>query len=162
MLGSLDQILGMLPIPGLTKEMREMIAHGGEGQFKRIEVMTQSMTKEEKQNPEKINASRIARISKGSGVPEAEIQQFLKQFEQMKMIMKQFTKMGDEMKKEASPSTGLRMPRSMKKKNKAKMPGMPKGFPNLPPGAMPPGGFPDMDKLPGGFPFGGGKFPFGK
>lgn len=163
MLGSLDQILGMLPIPGLTKDMREMISHGGEGQFKRIEAMANSMTVQERQHPEIISSSRQRRIAKGSGYTEADVSQFLKQFEQMRMMMKQFTRMKDDATKEQDAKTGggfgLHMPRSNRKKNKSnnpleklakKMPGgLPPGFPGMP-GSMP--------NMPGG---GSGKGPFG-
>jgi signal recognition particle subunit SRP54 len=151
MLGSLDQILGMLPIPGLNKEMREMIAHGGEKQMKRVEVIIQSMTPTERRQPEMINESRKKRIARGCGIPEKDIAQFLKQFEQMRMLMKQLTRMTDDVKKSEEPAPGLHMPRNFKHKNKK--PKNPLG--NLPP--MPPGGFPAG--FPGKFP-GGGKFPF--
>ena len=169
MLGGMEQILGMLPIPGMTKEMREMISHGGEDQIKRVEAMVQSMTVAERQKPEIITPSRRTRIAKGCGRPEEELGAFLVQFEQMKMIMKQFMRMGDDMKKEAAPrGMGLHMPRAMKKKKKNPL-GLPKGFdpsqlpPGFDPSQLPPGfpgaggGFPG--KLPPGFP-GKGKFPF--
>lgn len=166
MLGPLDQILGMLPIPGLTKDMREMISHGGEGQLKRIEAMVQSMTPAERQHPENITESRRQRIAKGCGMQPEDIRQFLVQFEQMRMMMKQLTRMTDDAKKESLPSgaaggmAGLKMPRSQKK-GKKKDPFAKLG---LPPGGMPPGGggFPGMPGLPGGFPgmpTGGGGFP---
>jgi signal recognition particle subunit SRP54 len=185
MLGSLDQILGMLPIPGLTKEMRETISSGGEDQMKKIEVIINSMTPAERRKPEAINDSRKKRIAKGCGMPEEEISRFLMQFEQMRMMMKQLTKMTDGFKKDSDPSAmgGLKMPRSMKKKKQGGLgdfgdmgaggfPGMPGGMPNMP--GMPAGGFPGMPggkmpklppgmKLPPGFPKGG--FPpgfFGK
>jgi signal recognition particle subunit SRP54 len=173
MLGSLEQILGMLPIPGLTKEMREMISHGGEAHLKRIEAMYNSMTPVERQNPEKINESRRKRIARGCGIKEEEIKQFLVQFEQMKMIMKQFTKLTDSAKAEHAAGgggVGLKMPRSQKKKKKESFGmdgmGMPGSFPGMP--GMPglpkmPGG--KMPKLPPGFPKSGGGFPpgfFGK
>jgi signal recognition particle subunit SRP54 len=167
MLGSMEQILGMLPIPGLTKEMREMISHGGESQLKKVESMYHSMTLSEREKPETINENRRKRIAKGCGMKEEDIQQFLVQFEQMRAIMKQLTRMTDGFKKEAAPATGgmagLKMPRSMKKKKKDSMPdfsNMPSGFPHMP------GGFPGTGLPPGlgkGFPFGGkggGKFPF--
>lgn len=165
MLGGLDGILNMLPIPGIDKEMKEMISHGGEQQIGRIEAMVNSMTPAERDQPELLNESRRKRISKGCGITEAEIEQFLKQFEMMKMMMKQMTKMSDKAQKQSSPkgSMGLSMPRSKrKKKNKNPM----KGLGNFP--GMPPGGLPkDMPKnLPGGFPGnfpglgGGGNFPF--
>ncbi len=169
MLGSFDQILGMLPIPGLTKDMREMIAHGGEGQLKRVESMINSMTPEERRKPEIITEGRQRRIARGCGMKAEDIKQFLTQFEQMKFMMQQLTKMTDGMKKEATPAKGgLHMPRSMKKKKKNPlldgfpgMPpgGMPPGFPGLPPGGGLPPGFPG--KLPPGFPGKGGKLPPG-
>lgn len=158
MLGSMEQILGMLPIPGITKEMKEMISHGGESHLKRVETMYNSMTTVERQNPEKINDSRRKRIAKGCGIKEDEIKQFLVQFEQMKMIMKQFTKMTDGFKAEqtsaAGGGIGLKMPRSHKKKKKDALDmsgmGMPGGFPNMPGMPKMPGG--KMPKLPPGFP----------
>jgi signal recognition particle subunit SRP54 len=169
MLGSMDQILGMLPIPGLTKDMREMISSSGEGQMKKIEVIINSMTLGERRKPELVNEGRKKRIAKGCGLSEEEVGGFLMQFEQMRMMMKQLTKMTDGMKKEANPTamSGLKMPRSIKKKKKdgmgdfglgggfPGMPGMPPGggFPNMPGGKMPK--LPPGMKLPPGFPKGG-------
>jgi signal recognition particle subunit SRP54 len=155
MLGSMEQILGMLPIPGLNKDMRQMISSTGESHMKKIEVIIQSMTVAERRKPDIIKESRRQRIAKGCGLPEEEISQFLVQFEQMRMIMKQLTKMTDGIRNEANPSpmAGLKMPRSMKKKKHAGgldafgaggFPGLP-GMPN-----MPGGGFPGMPKMPGG------------
>lgn len=167
MLGPMENILGMLPIPGMTKEMREMISHSGEGQLKRVEAMVNSMTVEERRQPEIIKDSRRKRIAKGCGMPEEELDQFLKQFEMMRQFMKHLTRMSDDMKQDASPAAacgmaGLRMP-GKKKKNKmpdfSGMPGMPKG--GLPPGGLPPGFPVDPSKMPkgGGGLFGKGKFP---
>jgi signal recognition particle subunit SRP54 len=127
------------------------------------------MTTLERQNPGKITESRRKRIAKGCGMKEEDIKQFLMQFEQMKMIMKQFTKMTDGMKAEAptgAGSMGLKMPRSHKKKKKDGLDmggmGMPGGFPGMPGLPNMPGG--KMPKLPPGFPKGGGFPPgfFGK
>lgn len=109
MLGSFDQILGMLPIPGITKDMREMIAHTGETHFKRVEAIIQSMTPEERRKPDLINISRRRRIAKGCGLQEAEVSQFMKQFEQMRTMMKQFTQLTDGFKKGQMPG-GLHSP----------------------------------------------------
>lgn len=91
MFGSLDQILGMLPIPGLKKEDKDLITHQGEKQFKRIEVFIQSMTPAERANPELINSSRKKRIAEGSGISLHDINIFIKQFEQMRGMMKGFS-----------------------------------------------------------------------
>ena len=54
-----------------------------------LEAMILSMTKEERRNPDIIKASRKIRISKGSGRSVEEVNRLLKQFEQMKQMMKQ-------------------------------------------------------------------------
>ena len=113
MLGSIGDILGMLPIPGLKKDDRDMIANVGEKQLKRIEAFINSMTPEERDNPQIINSSRKKRIAKGCAMELSEINAFINQFEQMKMLMKGVSGFQDQMKK---------------KKNKhGKMP-----FPNIP------------------------------
>lgn len=109
-LGSLEQILGMLPIPGMDKETRELLAHGGESQLKRVESMIHSMTLQERRHPELINRSRKLRIAKGCGMQESDISQFLKSFEMMRKMMKQMTQMTDGMKKGKMPMGGMRMP----------------------------------------------------
>lgn len=98
MFGSLDQLLGMLPIPQMKKEDRELISHHGEKEMKRIEVFIQSMTPAERANPELINSSRKKRISEGSGIALHDINVFIKQFEQMRGMMKGFSQVKDKMK----------------------------------------------------------------
>ncbi len=98
MFGSIDQILGMLPIPGLKKEDKDMISHHGEKEFKRIEVFIQSMTPNERANPDLINSSRKKRISSGCGISLHDINIFIKQFEQMRTMMKGMSGMKDKIK----------------------------------------------------------------
>lgn len=88
MFGSIDQILGMLPIPGLKKEDKDLISHQGEKEFKRIEVFIQSMTPAERANPELLNSGRKKRISAGCGISLHDINIYIKQFEQMRTMMK--------------------------------------------------------------------------
>jgi signal recognition particle subunit SRP54 len=114
MLGSLDQILGMLPIPGLTKENREQISHVGEKQLKRIEACVNSMTIKERRNPDILDGSRRKRISNGSGIPVDELNRFLKDFEKMKKMMKKMTDMTKNMKR--GPGGMMKMPPGMKGK----------------------------------------------
>lgn len=97
MFGSMDQILGMLPIPGLKKEDKDLISHHGEKELKRIEVFIQSMTPEERANPQIINSNRKKRISAGCGISLHDINIFIKQFEQMRTMMKGFSDMKDKM-----------------------------------------------------------------
>ncbi|MCR5265438.1 MAG: signal recognition particle protein [Cyanobacteria bacterium RUI128] len=88
MFGSLDQIMGMIPGFNIPKNQREQITHEGEKQFKRIEVFIQSMTEEERNNPQLLDSSRKRRISQGSGIPLHDINIYIKQFEQMREMMK--------------------------------------------------------------------------
>ena len=88
MFGSIDQILGMLPGMNISKNDREMLSHEGDKQFKKMEVFISSMTPEERNNPDLLDTSRKKRIAKGCGMDLAELNTFLKQFEQMRMMMK--------------------------------------------------------------------------
>ena len=92
MFGSIDQILGMIPGINIGRDDRQKISHEGEKQFKKIEVIIQSMTPEERRNPNLMNTSRRKRLAKGTGLGQQEINQFISQFEQMRLMMKS---MGD-------------------------------------------------------------------
>ena len=93
MFGSVDQLLGMLPGVNLKKEDREKISHASETEFKKIEVFIQSMTPEEREHPEIMNTARKKRISKGCGMDMHTINVYVKQFEQMRMMMSGMNKM---------------------------------------------------------------------
>ncbi len=93
MFGSMDQILGMLPGVNLKQADREKISHASEKEFKRIEVFIQSMTPEERDNPELMNTSRKKRIAKGCGMDMHTVNLYVKQFEQMRQMMKGMNKM---------------------------------------------------------------------
>ncbi|MCD7878786.1 MAG: signal recognition particle protein [Candidatus Gastranaerophilales bacterium] len=99
MFGSIDNILGMLPIPGLNREAKETIASEGEKQLKRIESFISSMTPLERANPSLINTSRKRRISAGSGIPIHEVNQIISQFNQMRQMMKGFSDIKKKVKK---------------------------------------------------------------
>ena len=88
MLGSMDQILGMLPGMNLSQNDREKISHVGEKEFKKIEVFINSMTPEEREHPELMNTSRKKRIAQGCGMDLHQINLYVKQFEQMRTMMK--------------------------------------------------------------------------
>lgn len=93
MFGSVDQLLGMLPGVNIKKEDREKISHASETEFKKIEVFIQSMTPEEREHPEIMNTARKKRISKGCGMDMHTINVYVKQFEQMRMMMSGMNKM---------------------------------------------------------------------
>jgi signal recognition particle subunit SRP54 len=88
-MGSLGQILDM--IPGLNQVSRrpEFAAALDEKQFKRVEAIIQSMTPYERRNPAHIDGSRRRRIARGSGTSPHEVNQLLNQFRQMQGMMKQ-------------------------------------------------------------------------
>jgi signal recognition particle subunit SRP54 len=86
-MGNIKDLLGM--IPGMGKAMKDIDID--EGAFKRIEAMIQSMTPEERANPDLLNGSRRNRIAKGSGNDIKEVNQFIKQFDEMKKMMKRMS-----------------------------------------------------------------------
>jgi len=87
MFGSMGNILGMLPGLNIGKDMKDKLSYESEKQFKKMEVFIQSMTPEERENPDIIDNSRRKRIAKGCGVELSEITQFIKQFNQMRAMM---------------------------------------------------------------------------
>ena len=88
-MGPLDQLLGM--IPGLNKQMRGMQVD--DRAFVRVEAIINSMTPEERRKPEIINGSRRRRIAAGSGTRVQDVNQLLRQFTEMKKMMKRMKKM---------------------------------------------------------------------
>ncbi len=89
-MGDMKSMLSM--IPGMGKAIKDVDIN--DNSFKPIEAIILSMTLEERQNPEKINASRKNRIARGSGNSVQQINQLLKQFEEMRKMMKTMNKMG--------------------------------------------------------------------
>ncbi len=87
-MGNLEQLMGMIPgmKPGALKDAKideNLLAH--------TEAMIRAMTKKEREHPEIINASRKIRIARGSGTGVEEVNKLLKQFEQMRKMIKQFS-----------------------------------------------------------------------
>ena len=89
-MGAMGELLGM--IPGMKKFVRGVDLSQAEDELKRVEAIINSMTKAERQNHLILNASRRRRIALGSGTSVAEVNRFLKQFEQTRKMMKQMTK----------------------------------------------------------------------
>jgi signal recognition particle subunit SRP54 len=85
-LGSLDQILAMLPSMGPLKEMQK--AKIDEKELVRVEAIINSMTPKERRNDKIINGSRRKRIAKGSGTSVQQVNQLLKQYAQTRKMMK--------------------------------------------------------------------------
>ncbi len=85
-MGSLKDLLGMLP--GMDKALKNV--NIDDKAFSKVEAMIFSMTKAERNNPKLINGSRRMRIAKGSGTKVQDINNLLKQFEQMQKMMKNY------------------------------------------------------------------------
>jgi signal recognition particle subunit SRP54 len=97
-LGPLEDLLGMLPGMNKVKGMKDLKID--DKALNRVEAIVKSMTKDERNNPELLkNMKRKQRIAKGSGTSIQEVNRFIKQFEEMRKMMKQFTKMADQSKK---------------------------------------------------------------
>ena len=90
-MGNLEQLIGMIPGANMGALKNAQL---DEKQMQRTEAMILSMTKKERLHPEIINGSRRKRIAAGSGTTVEDLNKLLKQFEQMKKMMKQLTGMG--------------------------------------------------------------------
>ena len=86
-MGGLSSVLGMLPGLGMKKDQLESLVD--DKQLKRTEAIVLSMTPEERMNPKLLTPQRKYRIAKGSGNDIADVNRFIKQFNQMSKMMKQ-------------------------------------------------------------------------
>lgn len=100
-MGNMKDLMGM--IPGVGKMMKNVDIE--DDAFKNVEAIIQSMTKFERENPDSIQQSRRMRIAKGSGNKVEEVTKLIKQFEDMRKVMKQFS----------NPATAARMMKNMPK-----------------------------------------------
>ena len=91
-MGSMGDLMGM--IPGMKKLTKGVDMAEAETELKRIEAIISSMTKQERSNHLILNGSRRKRIAQGSGTSVAEVNRFLKQFQQTKKVMKKMSKLG--------------------------------------------------------------------
>ncbi|MBW2060850.1 MAG: signal recognition particle protein [Deltaproteobacteria bacterium] len=88
-LGSLDQILGMIPGLGKLKKLKDMRPE--EDKIKKIEAIINSMTPEERRDITVLNASRRRRVARGSGAKVSDVNALIKNFLQTKKMMKKFS-----------------------------------------------------------------------
>lgn len=88
-MGPIDELLSMLPGAGKMKGLKNVQID--EKQLDHVEAIIRSMTKHERSNPEVLNASRRKRIAKGSGRSIQEVNRLIKQFDDMKKLMKQMS-----------------------------------------------------------------------
>ncbi len=136
-------MMGLLSlIPGVGKQIKamkeQMKESDGDDKIKRVEAMILSMTPKERKRPEIINGGRRKRIAAGSGNTVNDLNQFLKQFQQMRAMMKDKGKMAGLMGMMGGGGGGMPGMGGM-----GGMPGMGGGMPKLPRGGGPgmPGGY---------------------
>lgn len=91
-MGSMTELIGMLP--GGKKLMQGADMTAAEKEFKHIEAIICSMTKEERRKPEILNGNRRKRIARGSGTSVVEVNRFLKQYLEAKKMMRKMTQIG--------------------------------------------------------------------
>lgn len=89
-MGSIKDLVGM--IPGMNKMMKDIDID--DNAFKPIEAIIRAMTLEERENPDIINGSRRKRIADGSGTTIQQVNNLIKQFSDMRKLMKNMNKMG--------------------------------------------------------------------
>jgi signal recognition particle subunit SRP54 len=97
----MKDLMGM--IPGVGKAIKDVEID--DNAFTPIESIIRSMTPYERENPDSINQSRRTRIAKGSGTNITEVNKLIKQFEDMRKVMKQFS----------NPAAAAKMMRGMPK-----------------------------------------------
>jgi signal recognition particle subunit SRP54 len=112
-MGNIKTLLGM--IPGLGKAVKDLDIDNDS--FKHIEAMIRSMTPTERATPDLLNGSRKIRIAEGSGRTLLEVNQFIRQFEQMKKMMHSMTQGGMT---GGAPGGAKRKPSRSASKNKRK------------------------------------------
>ena len=91
-MGSLDSILGM--VPGFSKVKKQKDVNIDEGELVRVEAIINSMTMKERVSPKCLNAKRRIRIAKGSGTKVQDVNKLIKQYNDMRKMMKMVKKKG--------------------------------------------------------------------
>jgi len=86
-MGPISQLMGM--IPGFSQVMKEVPEDLTDKQMKRVEAIINSMTRQERRQPDLLNARRRQRIAKGSGTTVQEVNDLMRQFKQMQRMMQQ-------------------------------------------------------------------------
>ncbi len=148
-MGSLNKLLAMMP--GVPKELKNVQIE--DKQLARVEGIIHSMTPTERAEPDLIDASRRGRIAKGSGVDPSEVTGLVKQFVEMRRMMKQMGGFGTKKLKSKRKDKG----KSNKQQPRGSGSGRvtPKGPPRLPkmplslPGLEDASGAPGLPGLPG-------------
>jgi signal recognition particle subunit SRP54 len=107
-MGGIASLLSMMP--GLGGKNMDLASMVDEKELARTEAIVLSMTPAERRNPKLLNPSRKHRIAKGAGVDIAQVNRFVKQFEQSQKMMKQFGGMGKRRGGFGNMFGGMKMP----------------------------------------------------
>ncbi|MBM7094145.1 signal recognition particle protein [Bacillus sp. H-16] len=107
-MGPLDELLNMMPGAGKMKGLKNVQVD--DKQIGQIEAIVRSMTKAEKEDPSILNASRRRRIAKGSGTSIQDVNRLIKQFGEMKKMMKQMSGMQQKGKKKKGGLGNMKFP----------------------------------------------------
>ena len=144
-LGSMQSILKLIPGLGGLSDMLSQSGDMPEKEMSRVEAIINSMTPDERHNPDLLNGSRRARIAKGAGVTVQQVNLLVRQFDQMRQMMKGMLGGGKGKLSKAM--------RGLSGMNGGKMPAMPQGM-GMPGMGMPGMGMPGMGMpgMPGGMP----------
>ena len=97
-MGPLDQVLGMIPGMGAIKELDAQRAQMDGKQVERVQAISSMTMIEERRNHQPINGSRRKRIARGSGTSVEEVNRVLKQFVEMRKMLKTMSGIGGGMK----------------------------------------------------------------
>jgi signal recognition particle subunit SRP54 len=101
-LGPLDQILGMLPFGKALKGVPDDLS-AEQADMGRFEAIIDSMTREERHNPSVVNGSRRTRIARGSGTSVQDVNRLLKQYAQLRKMMRGIKGLEGKMRKGGIP-----------------------------------------------------------
>jgi signal recognition particle subunit SRP54 len=87
-MGPFKKVLQMLP--GMSSNVPDEMLNTAEGRLEKWQVIIQSMTPKEKENPKILNSSRARRIARGSGTTEKDVKELVKQYFMMRKMLKSF------------------------------------------------------------------------
>ena len=87
-MGPFKKVLQMLP--GMSSNVPDEMLNSAEGRLEKWQVIIQSMTPKEKENPKILNSSRARRIARGSGTTEKDVKELVKQYFMMRKMLKTF------------------------------------------------------------------------
>ena len=117
-MGPLGKVLDMM---GMGEQVPKEFAEMGEQKLNKFGYIIDSMTKEERTNPDVLTKSRIARVARGSGTTQEQVRELLKNFKKMKKVFRQFSKMDTKKIEEGKGVDMQKLQKMFAKKKKFKL-----------------------------------------